>query len=246
MSPSKTADFHVGLVTIGANKQATTLADFNAYSSQIAKVTPTGVRSADYTPTNSARACPTLGSSWEAVPELPPSPSPEICSCMVQNLTCVANSGLDATALKTNFDFICDDRNGDNCEGINADAKTGKYGAYSMCDPTDRLSWAFNTYFFDQTNNNPDNNDPCNFDGDAKTQSPSSPSSCRAAVSQAGVDVNGVITSAPSGTSGATSGTSTRTGAATSVTIPHFNFGMLQLTAYLVVAAAAGAGMILL
>lgn len=245
MYSSEAPDFDVGLVTIGANKQVTTLADFNAYSTQIAKVNPTGVKSADYTPTNSARSCPTLGSSWEAVSELPPSPNLDICRCMVQNLTCVANSGLDAKALKTHFDYICDDRNGNNCEGITADAKIGKYGAFSMCDPTDRLSWAFNTYFFDQTNNNPENNDPCNFDGDAKKQNPSPPSSCKAAVSQAGADGNGVITSAPSGTRGAQS-TSSKTGAATSVTIPNFNFGMLQLTAYVVVAAATGAGMVLL
>ena len=183
-----------------------------------------------------------MGSSWEAVPELPPSPNPEICSCMFQNLTCVANSGLDTEALKSHFDYICDERNGNNCEGITADAKSGKYGAFSMCDPTDRLSWAFNTYFFDQTKNNAANDDPCNFDGDAKKQTPSSPSSCKAAVSQAGADGNGVITSAPNGAKP----TSTKTGAATSVIIPSFNFGMLQLAAYVVVAAAAGAGMVLL
>ena len=114
-----------------------------------------------------------------------------------------------------------------------------------MCEPTDRLSWAFNTYFFDQTRNNPANDDPCNFGGDAKKQNPSSPSSCKAAVSQAGADGNGVITSAPSGTNGAQS-TSTKTGAATAITTPNFNFGMLHLAAYVVVAAAAGAGMVLL
>lgn len=239
------SNIDIGLVKIGANKQVTTLADFNVYSTQIAKVTPSGVKSADYKPTNTARACPTLGSSWEAVSQLPPAPNPDICRCMAQNLTCVANSGLDAKSLKAQFDYICDDRQGNNCEGINADAKIGKYGAYSMCDPNDRLSWAFNTYFFDQTTNNPANDDPCNFDGDAKKQNPSSPSSCKAAVSQAGADGNGVITSAPSGTSGAQS-TSTKTGAATAITIPNFNFGMLQLAAYVVIAAATGAGMVLL
>lgn len=187
-----------------------------------------------------------MGSSWEAVPELPPSPNAALCSCMIQNLTCVANSGLSAKALKTQFDYICDEKNGDNCEGINADAKTGKYGAFSMCDTSDRLSWAFNTYFVDQTKNNPANDDPCNFGGDAKKQTPSSPSSCKAAVSQAGADGNGVITSVPSGASGAKPSASSKKGAATSVTVPNFSFGMLQLTAYVVVAAAAGAGIVFL
>ena len=157
----------------------------------------------------------------------------------------MANSGLDAKTLKAKFDYICDDRQGNNCDGISANAKSGKYGAYSMCDPTDRLSWAFNTYFFDQTTNNPENDDPCNFDGDAKKQDPSPPSSCQAAISQAGADGNGIITSAPSGASGAKP-TSSKTGAATAVTVPNFNFGMLQLAAYVVIAAATGAGMVLL
>lgn len=165
---------------------------------------------------------------------------------MVQNLTCVANSGLNAKALKTQFDYICDDKNGNNCEGITADAKTGKYGAFSMCDPSDRLSWAFNTYYFDQTANNPANDDPCNFGGDAKKQTPSSPSSCQAAVSKAGADGNGVVTSAPSGTNSGSGSKSSKTGAASSITIPNFSFGMLQLTAYVVVAVVSGAGILLL
>lgn len=165
---------------------------------------------------------------------------------MVQNLTCVASSGLSAKALKTRFDYVCDDKNGNNCEGITADAKTGKYGAFSMCDPNDRLSWAFNTYYLDQTQNNPANDDPCNFDGDAKKQTPSSPSSCKAAVSRAGADGNGVVTSAPSGTNSGSKSTSSKGGAASSITIPNFSFGMLQLTAYVAVAVLSGAGILLL
>lgn len=187
-----------------------------------------------------------MGSTWEAVPELPPTPDKNLCSCMVQNLTCVANSGLDDKTLKNDFDYICDERQGNNCDGINADAKSGKYGAFSMCEASDRLSWAFNTYFFDQTSNNPGNTDPCNFNGDAKKQTPSSPSSCKAAVSQAGIGSNGVITAAPSGASGANPSSTSKKSAAGAVTIPNFNFGMLQLAAYVVCAAAAGAGMVLL
>lgn len=164
---------------------------------------------------------------------------------MVQNLTCVASPGLNATALKNDFDYICDDKHGENCDGINADAKAGTYGAFSMCNANDRLSWAFNTYYENQTVTNPANDDPCNFGGDAKQQTPSSPSSCQAAVNQAGVDGNGVITGVPTGT-GAQSSKPSKTGAASSVTVPFFTVGMLQLTAYVVVAVISGAGVILL
>lgn len=211
----------------------------------MADAKPTGVNFADYKPSNSARACPTIGTSWEAVPELPPSPNPELCSCMVRNLTCVANPSLSDKAIKTQFDFICDDRNGENCGGINADASTGVYGAFSMCNVTDRLSWAFNTYYVNQTENNPDNNTPCDFNGAGKIQTPSAPSSCAAAISQAGPGGTGVITSVPSGT-GSRSSASSSKGAAGSVKVPSFSFGILPLAAYVMVATLTGAGMILL
>jgi 1,3-beta-glucanosyltransferase GAS1 len=221
------------------------LADFAAFSTQMADAKPTGVDSADYKPTNSARACPTIGSSWEAVSDLPPSPNPELCSCMVQNLTCVANPSLSDKAMKTQFDFICDDRNGENCAGINADARTGVYGAFSMCNVTDRLSWAFNTYYVNQTQTNPDNNNPCDFNGAGQIQTPSAPSSCKAAISQAGPGGTGVITSLPSGT-GSRSSASPSKGVASSVMIPGFSGIILHLAAYVVVATLTGAGMILL
>ena len=234
-----------GLVTIGSDNQATTRADFAAYSTQIAKATPSGVQSASYTPTNSPQACPTIGSTWDAVEKLPPSPNEQICSCMVQNLTCRAASDLSDNTFKTQFAFVCDPNNGDNCRGIRANASTGVYGAYSMCNSTARLSWAFNAYYLNQTTNNPDNTNPCNFKGAATTQQPSSPSSCRAAVSQAGPAGTGVITSVPSGTGSGSSSTSSKKSSAASLVVPDFSFGMLQLTVYLMAAALAGAGMVL-
>lgn len=211
----------------------------------MAKVTPTGVNSAEYTPTNTvARSCPTIGTSWEAVSELPPSPDSEICSCMVQNLTCIANPNLSDKAIKTQYDYVCDKKNGNNCEGIDADAKNGTYGLYSMCNVIERLSWAFNTYYTNQTQNNPKNNKPCDFNGAGKIQNPSPPSSCSAAVTRAGADSNGVITAGPSPSSTGSRSSDSEEGAASLVIIPHFSFGIL--TTYLVVAALAGGGMVLL
>lgn len=237
-----------GLVTLGSDDKATKLPDFTAYSKQIVSVKPTGVASASESPSNSAQACPSIGKTWEAVEKLPPSPNEAICSCMVQNLTCVAKSDLSDEDIKTQFDFICDPAQGDNCGAIDADPKTGVYGAYSMCKAVERLSKAFDTYYQDQVANNPQNTSPCDFKGAASKQKPQLPSSCQAAVSQAGPAGTGVITSAPSGTgtgSGSSSTTSSKKSAG-SVVVPSFGFGFLQLAAYVAAAVLTGAGMILL
>lgn len=234
-----------GLVTVGSDNKATKLPDFAVYSSKIAQVTPSGVESAKYSPTNSAQACPTIGSTWDAVDTLPPQPNEAICDCMVKNLTCTAANELSDDDTKKQLDYVCDPGLGQYCSGITANGSDGVYGAFSMCTAVQRLSWAFNTYYLNQTANNPANDNPCDFKGTAVKQTPKSDSACNAAVSQAGPSGTGVITSAPSGTDTGSS-SPTHKSAAGLVTIPTFDFGMLQLGTYLVFAALAGAGMILL
>lgn len=163
---------------------------------------------------------------------------------MVQNLTCVADSDISEDDIKDNFDFICDPKNGDYCSGINTNATTGVYGAYSMCSPSQRISWAMDAFYKDQTANNPDNNNPCGFKG-AKKQTPKANGACEAVNSQAGAAGTGVVTSAPTGTGSSGSSAST-TGAAAITSIPSFNFGMLQLAAYVTVAVLVGASMVVL
>lgn len=232
---------------MGDDDKVTKLADFTAYSKQIVSIKPTGVQSASYSPSNSPQACPKLGSSWDAVEKLPPSPNEQICSCMVQNLTCKAKADLTDQVIKAQFDYICAPATGNYCGGINANASTGAYGAYSMCNPVERLSWAFDAYYQDQIAKTPANTNPCDFKGAAIKQSPKPPSSCKAAISQAGPAGTGVITSSPSGTgSGSSTATSTKKSAGGLVTVPTFNIGMLQLAAYVTVAAFVGAGMVLL
>lgn len=233
-------------MTVGTDDKATKLPDFTVYSSQIAKVTPSGVESAKYSPTNSAQACPTTDSTWDAVETLPPSPNSAICDCMMKNLTCTAASDVSDETVTTQFEYVCDPANGENCGGINADGSTGTYGAFSMCASKERLSWAFNAYYLNQTANNPANTNPCDFKKAAVKQNPKPDAACNAAVSQAGPSGTGVISSVPSGTNSGSSGATSSKNAAGSVTIPDFSFGMLQLTAYVIFAAMAGAGMVLL
>ena len=246
----------LGLVSIGSDNKVTTRADFASLSKEMASASPTGPNSASYSPTNSAQACPTIDSEWEASTKLPPSPNTAICGCMYANLTCVAKSGLSDKDLKQQFDYICDGSLGDYCVGINASASNAVYGAYSMCNATQRLSYAFNQYYFDQTANNPQNNEPCDFSGKAHTvKPPVAPSSCKAVFSQAGTAGTGAVTSAPvatdgSGSGGSSSGggssTTSSKGGAGVVTVPAMDFGLLKLAAYLTTAFFVGAGFVMM
>lgn len=215
-------------------------------------VSPSGVNSASYTPTNTvARSCPTTGSAWEAATALPPTPNQQLCSCMLPALSCVAKPNGNDTAVQSLFAEVCGLFQG-VCNGITANATTGVYGAYSMCNATEQLSWAFNAYY--QNQKGTQNNDACDFNGAATTQAAASPTgSCAALISQAGSAGTGTVTSVPSGTgSGGGSGgsssssTATKKGAAGMVTVPSFSFGMLSLGIYVMAAAMVGAGMVLL
>ena len=237
-----------GLVSIGSDSKVTTRSDFENLSSQIAKVTPSAVNSASYSPSNSPQACPTENQSWEAVPSLPPSPNTAVCSCMVSNLTCVAKSTLSDDAIQSQFAYICSPTLGHNCLGVTANGTTGIYGAYSMCNATQRLSYAFNQYYLSQVASNTQNNDPCDFSGAAQKVSPKIASGCGAVISQAGSAGTGVITNAPTATGGSSGSgsTSTSKAAAGVVSVPALDFGMIKLAAYVSTAVLVGAGLVMI
>lgn len=239
-----------GLVSVSGNS-VSKLADFTSLSSRLATVTVTGTQMASYTPTNSAQACPTVGDDWGAkASPLPPSPNQELCSCMYDTLTCVPKSGLASSKYEDLFGTVCglDDT---ACDGINANATTGSYGAYSMCNTTEMLAWAFNQYYLDQDSSS----DACDFDGAAGTKAASTPSGCSALLAQAGTAGTGTVTSSPTATgAGAASGsgsssTSTSTsskGAASGLKVPAFESGLLGMGLYVCGAVASGALMVLL
>jgi hypothetical protein len=167
---------------------------------------------------------------------------------MVSSLSCIANTGLSGNETASLFSTVCGLDNS-ACNGITSNATTGVYGAYSMCDSYSQLSFAFNQYYSAQNKAST----ACDFNGNAKTQSGSTSSSCKDLLNQAGTAGTGTVTSAPTGTgsssgsSGSSSSSSTSTkSAAGAVIVPRFDMGLLQLSAYVVVAGMAGAGMILL
>lgn len=232
-----------GLVSVSGNS-VSKLPDFTALSSQIAKITPSGINSASYTPTNTVpQSCPAVGSTWAAkATPLPPAVNAELCSCMMSSLSCVVSPSVNETSYTDLFNLVCG-MPGSPCAGIQHNATTGTYGAYGMCNGTEQLGFALNQYAKSQTNNA----QACNFGGSATTRAAvATPSgSCKALMAEAGTAGTGTVTSQPTGAAVGSS-TASHSGAAGAVTVPSLNIGMLQLGVYVFGAVVTGAGMILL
>ncbi|CAC9888941.1 unnamed protein product [Aureobasidium pullulans] len=106
-----------GLVSITNNK-VSTLGDYSNLSKAMATVSPSGVNSASYTPSNTIASCPAIATDWEAkASPLPPSPNQELCSCMFNSLSCTVKSSVDEEAYADMFDYVCG-ADADACLGI--------------------------------------------------------------------------------------------------------------------------------
>jgi len=237
-----------GLVSVSGDT-VSKLPDFSVLKTQLAKATPTSTVESAYVVSNTvAQACPTVGTAWSASSNLPPIANPEACSCMVSSLSCIATTGLSGNDTAELFSQVCGYNDGDACKGIIANATTGVYGAYSMCDAYSQLSFAFDQYYQSQSKAST----ACDFGGKATTQDLTLSNTCKALVSQAGTAGTGSVTSVPTGAgsssgSGSSASPSKSSGAASGgLTVPRFDTGLLQLGVYLVAAGMAGAGMILL
>ncbi|KAG9693195.1 1,3-beta-glucanosyltransferase gel3, partial [Aureobasidium melanogenum] len=154
-----------GLVDV-SGQSVTPLPDFTYLSSRMQSATPTGVLKDSYTPTNSPQACPTLDSDWQAeASPLPPTPDSDTCQCEFESLSCVPKSSLSATQMSNLFGTVCG-LSESACSGIQHNATTGKYGAYSMCNSTVQLAVALDTYYKQQSSQA----SACNFGGMAMIQ----------------------------------------------------------------------------
>lgn len=185
-----------------------------------------------YSPTNTAlQTCPGVGGNWNASSTLPPAPNNDLCNCAVSNATCVANSDLSTDDYGDLFSFVC---GAGACDGIIGDGSKGEYGAFSMCSAKQRLSIAMNAYYIMQGGDS----QACSFGGKASTQTPSIAGSCGASLTQAG----GALGTGTS-TAGASGGSSSSSSGASVSVLPTFDFGVLAVGAYTVVATALGAGL---
>ncbi|KAH0543972.1 hypothetical protein FGG08_001739 [Glutinoglossum americanum] len=230
-----------GLVSVSGST-ASKLPDFSALSEQIASVDPTGVNSNSYNPTNTVpRSCPAMNTAWAAATQLPPTPNQDLCACMVKSLSCVAKSSVEDAAFDPLFSVAC--ATGGVCTGIQANGTTGVYGAYSMCSPQERLSWAFNQYYLA----NKKNSQSCDFAGNATIQTSSTPSGdCQNLLNQAGPAGTGSVTSAPTGTGSSGGSSSTKKSDAGLATVPQLGSGILTFGTYILGAALTGAAMVFL
>ncbi|KAF2738310.1 beta-1,3-glucanosyltransferase 3 [Polyplosphaeria fusca] len=227
-----------GLVSVDGDS-VKTLGDFSNLASQIAKVTPSGVKMNDFQPTNTAAAkCPDISEDWEAAGSpLPPVANADLCSCMMDTVSCVVKSDVKEEDYGDIFGFICGEKDGAYCAGINKNASTGEYGAYGMCKPSEQLGFVLDQYSRNVTGG-------CEFKGQAEQASTKSASgSCGTLLAQAGPQGQGTVTARPSGAA-ATGSKSPGAGAA--VTVPQFNVGLFSLGIYVLGAAASGMAMILL
>jgi hypothetical protein len=240
-----------GLVSVSGTS-ISLLPDYTALSKQLALATPSLTASSAYTVSNTAaRACPTIGADWSASSNLPPIANSDLCSCMVSSLSCVPKSGITGNQTAALFSYICGQDNA-ACTAILANGTTGSYGSYSMCTSNQQLAWAMNQYYLDHSKAST----ACDFSGMAQTQTGSTSSACSPLIAQAGTAGTGTVTNVPTSVAGSTGSSGSSSSASTSATaskgaagmtvVPRFDTGLIALGAYLIVAGAAGAGMILL
>jgi len=196
-----------GLASVDGTS-VSTLADFAPFSSQLHAAKPTGVNSASYNPTNTVgQSCPAVASTWAvAATGLPPTPNQSVCDCMMATLSCTVNTkNVNDTQIGDLFGQVCAYNGGKPCVGIATNTTTGSYGAYSMCSPTEKLSYAFNTYYGLQKNAATS----CDFAGAAQVVKPAGAANSCSSVIAAATSGGAALPSSPSGTgSSAASSTS--------------------------------------
>lgn len=246
-------DNNYGLVSVDGDS-VSKREDFSYYSSQIATVSPSGVNMASYSASKTAAACPTEEANWNAVSSpLPPTPNKQLCACMFNSLTCAPNSDLDAKSVGELFGTVCGLGDGTQCDGIAANATTGDYGAYSMCNSTEQLGWIMDAYYQAQDSTNQAS--ACDFDGSAATKSAVSPSGvCGDLMKEAGDAGTGVVTTQPTATGAGSaanggkgeSGSASGSGSGAAIFRPASTNGNWQAVSLLALGLLSGFGMVLL
>ncbi|KAJ5234390.1 uncharacterized protein N7469_003558 [Penicillium citrinum] len=244
---------HYGLVSTSGSS-VSKKQDFDNLSSQMKKVSATGVNSADYkVSTTVGRSCPTVDSNWMAASKLPPSPNSDLCECMYDSLECVPNDDISNKDIKSTYNYLYGLKQKgevDAVSGVYSNATEGTYGAYSMCNAKQRLAWAMNRYA-----KKAGGSSACDFDGKATSRSAKTATgSCATQMSSIGEAGTKTINAGLAASSGAANGSgggsgssATSSGVGVGMNQPQaVHVGAWQLGAYTVAAVASGIFMIML
>ncbi|KAI3406692.1 PHR1 [Candida oxycetoniae] len=149
-----------GLVSVNGNSLSI-LDDYKYYSSEINNISPSYARASDQDTATSTITCPNSDkSTWQASPNLPPTPDSEYCDCVARSFGCVVQDNVDEEDYGTLYGDVCGRI---DCSDIGADGVKGTYGDYSFCSAKDKLSYVLNLYYIDQGQNS----FACDFGGKA-------------------------------------------------------------------------------
>ncbi|KAF5663179.1 putative beta (1-3) glucanosyltransferase gel3p [Fusarium heterosporum] len=237
-----------GLVKVSKNDAAVKLKDFDQLKSKATSAHATGVDKDDYKPTGKAATCPEQSKSWKVASNaLPPTPDSKLCDCMKESRSCVPADNLKAKDFDSIFGYICGE-NKKICTAINGNATTGVYGAYSMCDNDAKLAYILDAYYNDQKKAA----DACDFKGLATTQKAKSEDTCKSALESAS-QINDKVATATAAVGASSTGASGDSeeddksfGLQAASIARVFSLGDYAVGAYMAVAGAVGAGMVLL
>ncbi|KAF4589510.1 beta-1,3-glucanosyltransferase [Ophiocordyceps camponoti-floridani] len=218
------------------------LKDFDALKKQVLKADPKGVESSSYSPNNKPQECPSPKlPNWKANSALPPTPDQSLCDCMVKSRSCVQRKGLSSKDYATLFGDICG-KAPDVCAGINGNATTGVYGAYSMCSDSAKLDYVLDAYYV----KNKKDQSACDFNQKAGLQSASAESSCDAKLARAS-DVNRQAATATAPIGGGGAAATSDSAAAPGVAVPGLlAAGDYAMGLYVMLTVVLGFGMLAL
>ena len=191
-----------GLVEIDDDGNASTMKNFDALKEKILAARPQGVDKDSYESQNTQGECPDISDTWAASAVLPPTPNEQLCNCMFESLSCTVADNTNEEDYGEIFGYVCAADAG-VCAGIKADTKNGLYGSYSMCSAKHQLGYALNEYYLSRSSAS----SACDFDGKAKTMTPTSDSSCSELLASA-AESNSIVATATGGVSAGGSGES--------------------------------------
>ncbi|CAX44480.1 pH-regulated cell-wall GPI-anchored 1,3-beta-glucanosyltransferase, putative [Candida dubliniensis CD36] len=148
---------HYGILLTKKDGSITKLPDFDTLKMRFNAVNPIGItidEATIYEPriscqdifgdsSSSSSSSLSSSSSWDVALTLPPTPNEAKCECLWKSLSCVVSDDaiFDEEVALRELCFKVD------CEDINANGRSGKYGRYSDCNPTIRTSYALNKYY---------------------------------------------------------------------------------------------------